>query len=535
MYPTPRSHRPLIMGRNGAVGANHPLATQAGLDTLRAGGNAVDAAVAISLALGVVEPGMSGLGGDGFYHVHIAASGAAKVYNGTGPAPRAATPEAFGDGMAVYGPRSVSVPASLAGLGAMHAAHGHMPWRELAAPAIGHAQDGFAATHGYRHFATENQPRLAADPRSRLVFLADNAAPELGALIRQPDLAATLEAIAAEGPDALYRGALARRFAAGLEAAGTLISAADLEACRAEIQAPIAIHYRGFEVRQTPPNSTGFVMLQMLRIVEQFDFAALSPAERVHVLVEAKKRAFRDRERYGADPRFETVPIDHMLSDAVAAGHAAAITMDRAAAVPLTEERAAGDTTYFCVVDAEGNAVSGIQSINSSFGSGVTAGDTGILLNNRMAYWHLDPRHPNRLQPGKRVRHTMNAPMVFKDGALWAVLGTPGADNQVQVNLQVLTAMIDLGMDPQTAIERPRWTSSQAGQGANWPHEGDAALTIERDTGEDVLLDLERRGHVLKRVPPLDGPCSMQAIRILPNGVRMAASDTRRDGWAGAY
>jgi gamma-glutamyltranspeptidase/glutathione hydrolase len=186
-------------------------------------------------------------------------------------------------------------------------------------------------------------------------------------------------------------------------------------------------------------------------------------------------------------------------------------------------------------VDAEGNAVSGIQSINSAFGSGVTAGDTGVLLNNRMAYWHLEEGHPNRVRPGKRVRHTMNAPMVFKDGALWAVLGTPGADNQVQVNLQVLTAMIDLGCDPQTAIELPRWTSSQAGQGANWPHEGDGTLTIERDAGAEVLAGLERLGHVLKPVGHLEGPCAMQAIRVMPNGVRAAASDTRRDGWAGAY
>ena len=536
MYPMPRSHRPLIMGRNGAVGANHPLATQAGLDTMRAGGNAVDAAVAISLALGVVEPMMSGLGGDGFYHVHIAATKAALVYNGTGSAPQAATPSAFPGGMAVHGPRSVSVPGSLAGLGAMHAAHGRLAWAGLAASAIEHAREGFAATHGYCYFAAEYRPRLAADHRSAAAFLDAGAAPALGSLVRQPALAATLEAIASEGPETFYRGALARRLASGLADAGTLIAASDLATCQAEVQAPIAITYRGFEVRQTPPNSTGFVMLQMLRIVEHFQLAKLSPAERVHVLVEAKKRAFRDRERYGADPLFETVPIDHLLSDAVAAEHAAAISLDHAANVPLAlPEEVAGDTTYFCVVDAEGNAVSGIQSLNSGFGSGVTAGDTGVLLNNRMAYWHLDPRHPNRLLPGKRVRHTMNAPMVFRDGRLWAVLGTPGADNQVQVNLQVLTALIDLDADPQTAIELPRWTSSQPGQGANWPHEGDGALTSESDAGEDVIAGLRQRGHAVELVGPLEGPCAMQAIRVMPNGVRMAASDTRRDGWAGAY
>lgn len=536
MYPTPRSHRPLIMGRHAAVGANHPLAAQAGLDVLREGGNAFDAAVAVALTLGVVEPMMSGLGGDGFYHVHVAATGAALVYNGTGPAPRAATPAAFEDGMAVHGPRSVSVPGSLAGLGAMHAAHGRLPWATLAQHAILHAAEGFAATHAYRTFSAENRPRLTASPRSRATFLHDDAPPALAGLVRQPDLAATLRLVAEEGADSFYRGTLARRLAAGLEEAGALVSAADLAGFQAEVQSPIAIRYRGFEVRQTPPNSTGFVLLQMLRIAERFDLAALSPAERIHVLVEAKKRAFLDRERHGADPAFAEVPVEHLLSDDAAAAHAAAIAMERAADLPLAAPgRAEGDTTYFCVVDAEGNAVSGIQSLNSAFGSGVTAGDTGVLMNNRMAYWHLDAGHANRLQPGKRVRHTMNAPMVFRDGALWCVLGTPGADNQVQVNLQVLTAMIDLDFDPQTAIELPRWTSSQPGQGANWPHEGDGALTIERDVGEPVLRELERRGHRLQPVGHLEGPCAMQAIRVLPNGVRMAASDTRRDGWAASY
>jgi gamma-glutamyltranspeptidase/glutathione hydrolase len=201
----------------------------------------------------------------------------------------------------------------------------------------------------------------------------------------------------------------------------------------------------------------------------------------------------------------------------------------------MPQLQAAGDTTYFCVVDAAGNAVSGSQSINSAFGSGVTAGDTGVLMNNRMAYWHLAPGHANRLAPGKRVRHTMNAPLVLRDGALWGVLGTPGADNQVQVNLQALIAMLDFGADPQTALEMPRWTSSQPGQGANWPHDGDGALTIEADFGDEVLTGLERRGHRLARVGHLQGPCAMQAIRVMPNGVRVAGSDPRRDGWAGAY
>ena len=528
MYPTPRSHRPLIMGRNGAVGANYPLAAQAGLDILRAGGNAADAAVAVSLALGVVEPMMSGLGGDGFYNAFL--GGRRAVYNGTGTAAAAATAERFAGGIQTSGPLSVSVPGCLAGIAMLHAAHGRLPWAQLAQPAIGYARDGFAATHGFRHFAADNQARLAADRRSGPTFL--NKA--LGDLVLQPDLARTLEEIAADGAETFYRGRLAARIAAGLADAGALVSAADLAACTAEVTAPIGITYRGWEVTQTPPNSTGFTMLQILKIIEQFDWAALSQADRVHLLVEAKKLAFQDRERHGADPRFGALPLDRLLSDAYAATLAGRIDMARAADLAQPEAVTA-DTTYFCVIDSDGGAVSGIQSINGAFGSGVTAGDTGVLMNNRMAYWHLAEGHANRLLPGKRVRHTMNAPMVFKDGALWGVLGTPGADNQVQVNTQVLTALLDEGIDPQTALELPRWTSSQPAQGANWPHDGDSTLTIEADFGADVLDDLAGRGHVLKRVAHLEGPCAMQAIHLLPNGVRMAGSDPRRDGWACAY
>lgn len=530
MLPT-RLHRPLQMGRHGAVGSNHPQATLAGFDVLRAGGNAMDAAVAVSLALGVCEPSSSGLGGDGFYHVHDAATGTARVYNGSGVAPLGATSEQYADGIPNWGPRSVSVPGLLAGVAAMHAAHGSRPWAGLVAPAIALARDGFAATHTYCRGIADNHERLAADARSAAVFLGKR----LGEVVVQADLARTLEEIAAEGAEGFYRGRLAARLAGAMQAQGVGITRADLERFEAEIQAPIGISYRGWEVRQTPPNSTGFTLLQMLKIAERFDLRGAAPADALHILVEAKKRAFMDRERYGADPRFEAVPLDLLLSDAQADAHAAAIDLARAAIVPPPSAIGGGDTTYFAVVDAAGNAVSGIQSINSGYGSGVTAGDTGVLLNNRMAYWHLAAGHPNRLQPGKRVRHTMNAPMVYRDGKLAIVLGTPGADNQVQVNLQVLVAMLDHGADPQTALEAPRWTSSQAGQGANWPHGGDGRLTIETDVPAEVLAELERRGHVLHRVGHLMGPCAMQAIQILPGGIRAAGSDPRRDGWALAY
>lgn len=518
------------MGRRGAVATNHPLATQAGLDILRAGGNATDAAAAVALMLGVVEPHMSGLGGDGFYHVWM--RGRSAVYNGTGAAPAAATADRFADGMPLSGPRAVSTPGTLAGLAAMHAAHGALPWAEVVRPAAARARDGFAATHAYRHFAGNARAILRADPRSAATFLHGGEPPALGALVVQPQLAATLEAIAAGGTSALYRDA-----APAFAQAGTLVGAEDLAAMKAEVQAPIAITYRGHEVRQTPPNSTGFVLLQELKILERFDLSGLGPdaAEAIHLMVEAKKCAFLDRERHATDPRHGAIPLDHLLSEAHARAQAATIDPDRAASLPLVQPMPAdGDTTYFCIVDADGSAVSAIQSLNSAFGSGVTAGETGILLNNRMSCWHLDPAHPNALRPGKRVRHTMNAPMLFRDGRPWAVLGTPGADNQVQVNLQIIAALVDFGLDPQQAAEMPRWSSNQPGQSANWPHDGDDGLTLEADMPADTIAALRAKGHDVRLVPPLEGPCSVECIRILDNGVRMAGSDPRRDGWAAA-
>ena len=533
-----RSYRPLAIGRRGAVAANHPLAAQAGLLALRAGGNAVDAAVATAMALAVVEPMMSGLGGDGFYHVYQQSTGRAVVFNGTGPAPAAATPERYAGGILRIGPLSVSVPGTVAGLGLMHQKFGRLPWRELFAEAIGFARDGFAATRAYSHFAAEYQATLSIDSRATAIFLADGKAPALSAPIVQPDLARSLEEIAADGAETFYRGRLARQLAAGLGAAGALVREGDLEAFTAEEQAPIAVDYRGYTVLEAPSNSTGFVLLEELKILENFDLTrmGLLSADAVHVMVEAKKLAFADRERWGADPRSLDPPFAELLSAEYAAGLAARIDMRRAAPTGVAHEAAAGDTTYFCTADGEGNAVSGVQSINSGFGSGIIAGDTGILLNNRMAYWHLEPGHPNRLAPGRRVRHTMNPPIVLKDGTLWCVFGTPGADNQVQVNLQVLTAMTDFGLDPQQAAEMPRWSSNVPGQYANWPHDGEDALTIEQRFSDAVRNDLVRRGHPVHTVGDLDGPCSVEIIRRDPaTGMLLAGSDPRRDGWALAW
>ena len=531
-----RCYRPLIVGRRGAAAANHPLAAQAGLLALHAGGNAVDAAVATALALAVVEPMMSGLGGDAFYQVFDAKSGRAVVFNGTGPAPRAATPERYAGGIPRTGPLSVSVPGMLGGLGMMHGEYGSLPWQQLCAEAIGLARDGFGATPNYRHFADIHIATLKVDPHSVAIFLRDGEAPRVGTTIVQSELARTLEEIATDGADCFYRGALARRLARGMAECGTLVVEADLAEFHAEKQQPIGIDYRGLRVLEAPLNSTGFVVLQELKILENFDIAAmgLGSVDLVHVMVEAKKLAFADRERWGADSRTIKPPFEEILSAEYCARLAARIDLKHAAPTRSLAD-AAGDTTYFCTADGDGNAVSGIQSINSGWGSGVMAGDTGILLNNRMAYWHLDPDHPNHLRPGRRVRHTMNPPMVLKDGKLWGVFGTPGADNQVQINFQIAAAMIDFGLDPQQAAEMPRWTSMVPGQYANYPHDGPDVLTMERRFPEEVRRELTRRGHPVNTVGDLEGPCSVEIIRRTDEDMLLAGSDPRRDGWALAW
>lgn len=537
--------RPLAIGRRGAVASGHPQASLAGLDVLRAGGNAADAAVTVATTLGVVEPAMSGVGGDGFYLYYSAREQRGWVVNATGPAPRAATRDRYPNGIPPLGVMTASVPGAVDGWLTLHERFGTRPRREVFQRAIEIAREGFGVTR--RYLAFTDQPSIEAmarDPRASVTYLRDGRPPEVGDWLTMLDLARTLEAIAEGGRDAFYGGEIGRRLADFCQANGGLIAREDMAEYRCEVQDPIGIDYRGYRVLEAPPNSTGFTLLQELKVAEQFDLQALGllSADLVHTLVEIKKLAFEDRERHCADPRFVDVPLDELLSEAHARKLAAQIDPKRAASRPSPWARSTagvagdGNTTYFCVVDGEGNAVSGIQSINGLFGSCVVAGDTGILLNNRMRYWHLYPDHPNALEPGKRVRHTMNPPLVLKDGEVYLVQGTPGADAQVQTNLQVITAILDFGLDPQQAVEMPRWRSYQPGMEANWPHTISDHLVVEDRFPAEVRAELERRGHTLDVVGPLEGGCNAQAILRLPeSGALLAGSDPRRDAAALAF
>jgi gamma-glutamyltranspeptidase len=534
---SPRSWRPVIMGRGGAVASNHPLATLAGFDVLRAGGNAADAAVAVASTLAVVEPYMSGVGADGFYLFYDAHERRGTVVNASGPAARAATAERYAAGMPASGILSASVPCAVDGWLMLRERFGTRPLPELLAAAIAHARDGFGATRHFCDFAGQQATLLRRDRGCAQTYLPGGELPRLGAIIRNPALARTLDALAQGGRDAFYGGETAAALARFNREQGGLIGEADLADCRAELQAPIATSYRGLTVLEAPPNSMGFTLLQELNIVESFELGSMGicSADLIHTLVEAKKLAFLDRERYAGDPRFGEVPLDHLLDKAYARELATRIDPRRASTSALVPS-IVGDTTYFAVVDGQGNAVSGIQSLGSLFGACVMEPATGVLFNNRMTTWHLEPGHPNRLEPGKRVRHTMNPPLALENGEVRALFGTPGGDAQVQINLQTFTAMVDLGLDPQQAVEMPRWESFQDGLHTAWPHSHADELTIEDRLPADVIDDLRARGHNVRLLGPLAGPCSAETILRDPSsGLLLAGSDPRRDGYAMAY
>ena len=568
------AHRPVVLGRNGMVCAGHPLASQAGVATLQKGGNAVDAAIATAAALNVVEPLMSGIGGDGFIMVYQKENDRLEICNGTGAAPHAATRERYlSEGIPMKGILSVSVPGLLDGWLATHERYGSLSFAEVMSPAIDLAQNGFPVSQVLAN-AIASDPLLCQFPTSRAIFTRDGRPLSTGEVLYQKDLARTFQAIVSSGRDVFYGGDVGRAIVKFVQEQEGLLTLQDLTDCHAQWQEPISTGYHGYTVYEAPPNSSGHLLLQELNLVEQFDLKSLgcSSAESIHLMVEAKKLAFIDREAYVADPDFVDVPIQGLVSKEYAQERAALIDPQRAAfqvsagepwqhqsatKKRLDARAAAGvgtpeeDTTCFVIVDRWGNAVCQLQSIQSAWGSSLVAGDTGILLNNRMTYWHMDPDHVDCLQPGKRVRHTMNPVMVFKDGdapnqtgakgqatkdnakQLVLVCGTPGADTQVQTNLQVITHVLDFGMTVAEAVEAPRWRNTHSPTESTLPHMCDDLLYLEDRFDELVRSGLTAKGHELNIMGPWEGAGSEMMIQIDPNtGTLGGAADPRRDGYA---
>jgi oxamate amidohydrolase len=532
--PEPHHRRPFL-ARHAAVAAPHELAAVAGLQMLARGGSAVDAMVATNAALGVVYPHMTGVGGDAFWLVHDAATGRQHVLNASGRAAAAATCELYAAGgareIAPRGPRAaLTVPGAVDGWFQAHARFGRLPFAECLGPAIGLARDGFPLADSPARYAAAHRDLLAAVPETAAAYLRpDGTPPRRGDVVRLPHLANTLEAIAAGGRAAFYEGEIAAALAAHLARAGGVLTADDLAAHHSDWVKPARVRYRGRTAVAPPPNSQGFAGLQILGMLEHVDVAALAgdPAGYVDAVVRATALAFEDRDRHLCDPEHGDVPLERLLDPAYLAERATALAAAGAPAGPVAAPQAAGDTTFSCAVDAEGNAAAVIQSIYQEWGSGVVAGDTGVLLQNRGCFFSLDPGHPNCLAPGKRTAHTLTAAMLIGDRGPELVYGAMGGEGQPQTQAALATRVVDHGLSVQEAVDAPRWLL-----GRTWGEEH-RGLRLEARFGADVARALAARGHENVGLVEdwTDVMGHAQAIRVLPDRLE-AAADPRGDGAA---
>jgi gamma-glutamyltranspeptidase / glutathione hydrolase len=526
-----KSARPVVMGRHGMVSAGHSLGALAGVRVLHEGGNAVDAALAAAFVMAVVKPESCGPGGDVFALIFTKKSGKVEAINSSGPAPAKATIDYFRErglkSVPTSGPLSVAVPGAVDGWLELHRKYGTKDLSRLTADAIDLARGGFPL---HLELAEAIEELSSEFPWVDRCFRQPIGEPRPGKLIVQKGLGDVLEKISLKGRDGFYAGEVAEKICGTLQAEGGMLAEEDLQGNVARWLEPLSSRYREFLVFEQPPVSQGFMVLQMLNIIEAWPLhtGEIHRADSIHYQLGAKKLAFEDRIRYLEDPEFGDPKIAMLISKEYAAKRRELL----ADAVRRPQPAAAafgGDTTYLCATDADGNAVSLIQSIFASFGSRVIAGDTGVIMNNRLCSFGLDPGRANALKPGKRPAHTLNTYMVFKEGEFFAVGGSPGADEQPQTNLQVLHNLLDLGMDPQAAVEAPRW-SHQPGTPPreNLPEQ----LRMEDGFSSDVIEALRRKGHKVAVVDRWSFGSAKVIVRDSDTGTWMAGADPRREAYA---
>ena len=522
----------MTISQQGIVATSQILASQAGAQMLARGGSAVDAVIAANAVLGVVEPMMNGIGGDLFAITWDAKTGKISGLNASGWAPEKLTPELLKEKkftrMPGSGIFSVTVPGCVRGWEALHKKFGKLPWAELFEPAIYYAKNGFPVTELVEAGWREDKDFLEKDANARRIFLPNGATPKVGEIFRNPEYARALELIAKDGPEAFYRGTIAKGILKTSDRLGGVMTAADLADFRPEWVEPISTTYRGWKVYELPPNVQGMAVLEMLNIFETFPINewGFADANTFHVKMEAQKLAYADLRRYNADPRFAKVPVAGILSKEFARQRAATIDMNRAHCdvEPGDAARYASDTVYLTAVDRDGNIISLIQSLYSAFGSGVVVDDFGITLQNRGAGFVLEPGHPDILAPRKRPFHTI-IPGLMEKGSLHIGFGIMGGLNQPQAHAQFVSNIVDYGMNIQAALEAPRFTRLQFG-GCEFMIEGRVPASI-RD-------ELMHRGHALD----VRGDYSAwfgggQAVmHDSASGVNYGASSPRKDGAA---
>jgi gamma-glutamyltranspeptidase/glutathione hydrolase len=533
-----KSRRSMVVARRGMVAASNPLAAQAGLKILRMGGNAADAAIATAAVLNVTEPASTGVGGDCFALYYDAATQTITALNGSGRAPAALKLEDLRmrglTQIPERSPDAVTVPGAVMGWYDLLTRHGTMMLADVLTDAIHYARDGFPVSPVFG--ALWRRPTTEAflkDSLNTEDYLPQGCAPRVGQVVRLPALANTLEAIAEDGPKVFYAGPIADAIVSTLQEQGAVMSHDDLRNHRSTWHQPIKTDYRDIAVYECPPNGQGIAALQALNIAEGWPLGEMLwyDPERLHLMVEAMRLAFADARRYVADMATDPAPIDTLLSKDYAAERRALVSSEAAMQPPSYGlPLPASDTVYLSVVDRQGNACSFINSLYMGFGSGIVAQGTGIFLQNRGVNFSLDPKHPNALAPGKRPYHTIIPGMALQDDHLWASFGVMGGFMQPQGHFQVISAMVDDDLNPQEALDRPRFCLLGG--------EATSVLGLEDGIPVKTMARLAELGHTIRPVAGAGRACfgGGQIIRRDPEtGVLYGGSDPRKDGLVAAF
>ncbi|WP_240928076.1 gamma-glutamyltransferase [Thalassoroseus pseudoceratinae] len=535
--------RSVVMGRNGMIATSHPWAAQVGLDILRSGGTAVDAAIAANAMLGVVEPMSCGIGGDLFAICWDQSTGQLHGLNASGRSPKSLDRSVFAkrglEEIPFSGPLSWSVPGCVDGWEELRRRFGQKSLAEILAPPIETAEQGFAVSEIIASHWLTAEDSLAEWADSKRVYLPNGVAPKAGEVFRNSELASSYRAIAEHGRDAFYCGEIAGRIVQFSKENDGFLTATDLAEHQSEWVDPVSTNYRGYDVWELPPNGQGIAALEMLNLLSGFDVAAMGrrSADFVHLFIETKKLAFADRARFYADPAFAAVPIAELISQSYADAQRKRIDMTKAATdVPAGDPKISrGDTVYVTAVDKDRNCCSLIQSNYYGFGSKVVPGEVGFVLQNRGALFALDDTHPNRLEPGKRPFHTIIPAMVTRDGRPCFCFGVMGGDMQPQGHVQVLCNLLDFGLNVQAAGDATRVQHFGSATPTGQPQEPNGGrVAIENGISEEVRAELTRRGHELIESPGSFG--GYQGIWIdWEKGVLHGGTESRKDGTAVGY
>ncbi len=531
-----------VIAPHGMAATSQPLATQIALDVLKAGGSAVDAAIAANAALGLMEPTGNGIGGDLFAIVWDAEKKELVGLNASGRAPKAMTLEYFQnhgiDSIPPFGPLPVSVPGAVDGWFELHDRYGRLSMKEILAPAIEYAREGFPVSEVIAYYFKSNEARIGQYPGFKETYMPNGHVPRKGEMFRNPRLANTLQRIADKGRDEFYKGSIAQQIDAFMAEQGGLLRYDDLAAHESEWVTPVSTNYRGWDVYELPPNGQGIAALQILNLLEGYDIASMGfgSAEYLHTLVEAKKLAFEDRARYYADMEFIDVPVETLVSKSYAETRRKLIDPNKASkALPAGDVKLEqGDTIYLTVADADGNMVSLIQSNYRGMGSGMIPGELGFVLQDRAELFSLDPDHANVVAGGKRPFHTIIPAFVMKDGEPLISFGLMGGAMQPQGHVQIVVNMVDFGMNLQEAGDAARINHAGSSQPTGSVMSDGGVLNLESRFTDETRKALEKMGHTLGTSDGSFG--GYQAIMWdKKQGVYYGASEVRKDGQAAGY